>query len=208
MAHLIGIAGPSCTGKTRLVDKLREELMNSDINKNNYYIVGDIKDKVWKDLVDTTSVSQWEEIYYDKELLLMFSYRIVEAYESIITEMKGSTFDFCIIDGTYIDLLIYLQLQFWFHYPSNDLLAGILSRTLMLKDKIDKIYMTVADDSAFDYEAKDLRQKMSDFRRNRSIELLYYDIYRDLPVVETISSPVDLNVSDIVEYLKGLKIDE
>lgn len=200
MAILIGIAGPSCTGKTRLVSLLEEELGKSSINKMNYQIINDAREAAWKELVDSGKVSQWEEIYNDKELLLMFCYKMLDIYEQTIRELKSSTFDFCIIDGTYIDILIYLQLQFWYHFPSAGLLSDLVSKTISLHGIIDKVYMTVPD-SNYDYESKDLRQKMSDFRRNRKLECQFYDIYRNLPEVATIESPVDTSVKSIMDFL-------
>lgn len=202
MAYLVGISGPSCTGKSKLIELLDMQLQESQINKMSYYVARDIKDKVWNDLVSSTSISQWEEVYNDSDILLMYCFKMLKAYEEVVNELKNSTFDFCIIDTTYIDLLIYFQLHFWFHYPVGDLLSEMVERTLSLQDSIDKIFMTVTDDENFDYEQKDLRQRMSDFRRNRRIEKLYYDIYRRLPNVESISSPVEFSVSHIVDVLK------
>jgi len=196
MSILIGIAGPSCTGKTKLMESLKDNCSKVFPNSKLYFSE-DIKDYTWNKLVEETSLSQWEEVYADKDYLLMYCFRMISEYEKLLESLRESDYDYCFIDTTYLDLLIYCQLHFWYHYPSYDLLTEMVNRILDLKDKIDIIYMTVADDVVYKPETKDLRQRMSDFKNNRSIELKYYSIYRDLPNVVSVST----NVKDSTEMI-------
>lgn len=192
MAKLIGISGPSCTGKTEICNIIKM------LNLKDVYVTNDVKDDVWNKMVNETSFSQWEEVYNDKDYLLLYCYRMVSEYKDLLRKLKSrEDVKYCIIDTTYIDLLIYTQLQFWYHYPSAELLSSIVSDILSLQDKLDIIYMTEADDEIFEHKDKDLRQKMTDFKRNRGLELSFYSIYRNLPTVKT----VDINAIEAANFI-------
>lgn len=205
MAVIVGIAGPSCTGKTTLLNLVN---LNRDKFNRPIQISPDLKDVTWKDILDTTkNFTEYDEIYADKEYLLIFCGRLLTKYKELLEFYRSSLDDNCIaiVDFSHLDLLIYMNLHFWYHYPSQELLAEIVDQVMEMRGKLDRIYVTQADDVLYDpiKSKKSLRQRASDFKRNRRLELQYYELFSDLPVVSRLASSADTSLNMLIEDLNS-----
>lgn len=205
MATIIGIAGPSCTGKTTLLNLVD---LNRDMFKYPVHISPDLKDMTWEDILATSkNFTEYEEIYADKEYLLVFCSRLLSKYKELLSQYRSSLPEDSIafIDFTHMDLMIYMNLHFWYHYPSHELLTDLVDQTMSLKGCLDHIYVTQPDDILFDPTKvkKSLRQRAADFKRNRRLEVQYYDIFSDLPNISRLTSSADTSLIMLVEDLKN-----
>lgn len=194
---LIGISGPSFTGKTTLSNLLLQSLPIDSV------IIPDFHEKVYGDLVSEGIFTEFREIQKDRDYLLIYTNRVIDFYIDMLDAYKNYP-GLVVFDGTYIDLLIYSMLSLWYHYNTNELVESMLDRLLGRKFDIPLTYMTLADDANYPLRNWTNRRFNTSFRRCRKTELHYYDIFRDLNSVVTLpSSSVASCDYFIIEDLKS-----
>lgn len=199
---IVGISGPSSTGKTTLA-----RLVESNESSFNVplHVSRDLKDVTWEDILATTkNFTQYDEIYADKDYLLVFCHRVLSKYKDFISKVRYEAPDesVAIVDTTHLDLLIYTYLQFWYHYPSFDVLTDLVTQIMQMDGCLNHIYMTQAYDSMYDpLKSKTLRQRSADFKRNRGLELMTYELFSRLPSVTKLSYSSETSLPMILRDL-------
>ena len=188
---LCGLSGPLATGKSTLISLLESVLPKDSI------IIHDMQDKSYKDMCDIVGFHSFKEISKDRDFFLIYYGRIITYYEDMIKEYENYP-GLVFFDGTHVDLLIYGMLNLWYHYPTKGLQEEFIHKLLELKDKMNVIYMTVADDDNFKIERLGDRRYKTGFLQCRKTELYYYDIFRDLPYIVTLPSPAVINCDSFI----------
>jgi adenylate kinase family enzyme len=188
-AKVIGISGPSCTGKSTLARLLGHHYQDD----SRVYVEPDVKDQVWEDLTSVSSFSRFNEVYEDKDYLLLYCGRLLGQFKSILdradTLPDGHVL---IVDFSPEDLVIYMNLHFWYHYPSQEVLTSLVKETLELRERVHFSLLMEADDEKFDPEKnKSLRQRLVDFRRNRFLELSFYKMISYCPKLRPVGTNAD-----------------
>lgn len=178
---LCGISGPSFTGKTTLARLVSQSLPLDAI------VIPDFHEKVYQDLVDEGIFSDFQEIYKDRDFLLIYIGRVISFYKEMVESYKDYP-GLVIFDGTHVDILIYSMLQLWYHYPTQELQESFMHDLLELKDALSFIYMTVPDDDNYSIVQWTRRRYNTSFRKCRKTELYYYDMFRDLRRVISLPS--------------------
>lgn len=194
---ICGISGPLASGKSTLVSLLEPQLPINTI------FIHDIHDKVYNNMVDSGNFSEFKEISADRDYLLIYYGRVINYYTDMINSYKDYP-GLVIIDGTYIDLLIYGMLNLWYHYPTKDLLEGMVHQLLEHRDSIDIIYMTQPDDANYPLTELGRRRYNTSFKRCRRTETYYYDIFRENKRVVSLPETSVLNCDRfVIEDLKS-----
>lgn len=171
---IISISGPSKSGKSTIISLLKDSLP-----RNTIYIP-DIYNNVWVDMVNNGFFSKFEEVTKDRDYLFLYIARVCESYDSILDKYLLSD-DLVILENCYLDYLIYAQLNSWYHYPLVEYQESKVSNLLNRNYLINRIYMTTADDSNYsDLKVNfDYKVTKTSFKRNRKLELAFYNIYRN-----------------------------
>lgn len=177
MPTYIAISGPCHSGKTTLMNLLRGRYTDD----HNVQFINDLHDDTWCDLVDKGSFGRFEEVYSDRDYLLLYCTQVIDRYIKIFKDYDKINDDtLVVLDGSYIDYLIYTILHLWYHYPSVEIQERMILKLLGTVGKVSKIFMVYADDDRYpvDSHTTTLRQRMANFKRNRKVELSLYDTYR------------------------------
>lgn len=171
---IISISGPTKSGKSTVINLLKDSLPKSTIYVEDLYYT------VWKEMVDKGAFTEFIEVCRDKECMYMYIYKVCSKYLETINAYKDYE-GLVVLEGCYLDYLIYAQLNTWYHYPLVNHQESFIIDLLKGKDFIEKVYMTTADDSSYPLGDSKLDYKLSKaaFNRNRELELKFYDIYRD-----------------------------
>lgn len=194
----IALSGPSHTGKTTLMSFLSERLRDH----SSIVFERDVHDVVWNSLCATGIFKDFYEITDDRDYLYIYISRMIEHYKSLFSKYENHG-GIVFLDGSHLDLLIYSMLNLWYHYPTKELQEVEMSKLLSLRDNVSLIYMTVADDESYPASSKSARVRNTTFKRNRALELTYYDIFREASRVVSIPT-TSLGESEIfiVEDMK------
>lgn len=194
---IVGISGPSSTGKSTLVNLMTSQLPIETI------VIRDLHDKVFEEVAIQGSFHNFKEIYKDRDFLLIYYTRLVNYYLEVLN--TWDTYDgLVVVDGTHVDLLIYGMLSLWYHKPIRGLLEGVVNSLLQVKNKMSLMYMTLPNDEGYPVDSSNERRYSTGFRRNRELELHYYEIFRDLPHVISLPSSSVLDCDTfIIDDLKS-----
>jgi len=178
---LVAVSGPSLSGKSTLFNFLKSTLSEYP----NIIYLDDIHDAVWDTLAGNV-FSAFTEITKDRDYMYIYIERLVKEYINRVSQDYGEE-NLVIMDGSYIDVLVYSFLNMWYHYPIVEIQERVVNDLLEVKDAASIIYMTRAneDDSS---TSNSLRVKMSNYKRKRPVELKLYDIFRDSKKVVTLPS--------------------
>ena len=174
MAKFISISGPSTTGKSSIINALSTYPEFSDT-----IFVPAMNDKVWSDLVAQNIFSEFTEVDTDSEYLCAYIFKMIEYYNNCIDTYKD-TDKLVIFDGCWLDLSIYSILNLWYMRAIKPLQEEILSETTKYDEKISRIYVTKAEDEKFPVAKYYIRGKISSFRKNRPLEMRFYDVAKHL----------------------------
>lgn len=174
MANFISISGPSTTGKSSIVDAL-----STYPELSNAIFVPAMNDKVWSDLVSQNIFSEFTEVDTDSEYLCAYIFKMIEYYNDCIKTYQD-TDKLVVLDGCWIDLSIYSILNLWYMRAIKPLQEEILAETAKYDEEISRIYVTKAEDDKFPVAKYYIRGKISSFRKNRPLEMRYYDIAKHL----------------------------
>lgn len=176
MPTFISISGPSHTGKTTLMSFLSERLRGYD----NILFEHDMHEVVWNSLCSRGIFKEFHEITEDRDYLYLYISNLIDHYRFLSHEKyKGEDNLLVILDGCHLDLLIYSMLNLWYHYPTKELQEVEMHKLLDMRDAVSLIFMTRADDSAYPISQRSTRERVTTFKRNRALELTYYDIFRE-----------------------------
>lgn len=170
MANFIAISGPSVSGKTTLVQTLRALPQLSQANIEN-----DLHETVWNDLVDKGFFYDFTEITKDGEYLCVYIMKVINYYNELIDRYKDMQ-GLVILDGSWVDLAIYANLNLWYSWTMKDLQEEILADIMKFDNKISRIYITRPDDITYPPKSHDIRSSITNFTRNRKLELRYYEV--------------------------------
>lgn len=173
MAVFVSISGPSVSGKSTLHTMVASRLQDC----KDTVIVTDLHDDVWKSLCDRGIFQEFTEITVDRDYLLMYTSKVVDHYANIINEYKDKDV-LVLLDGCHIDILIYSMLNLWYHYPAKEYMEQVVDKILSLKDYVSLVYMTRASSDVNNVPRASIRCRMTSFKRNRRLELSYYDMAR------------------------------
>lgn len=199
MSKFVAISGPSLTGKSALSDELStyKELSQA-------IFVPDIHESVWNQLVAEGAFSSYSEINKDSEYLCLYIMRLIEYYNSIVSKYEG-TDHLVILDGCWLDLLVYSMINLWYNRAIKSVQESILLQISKFDDRIDRIYLTSHDDNLLPNVKNRADYKMSNLKLNRALELRYYEIFRNLNPVKVLpsSEPVS-NALYIIQDMEKL----
>lgn len=175
-AKFISISGPSHTGKTTLISLLSEGLRGYA----NVSFEQDMHEVVWNSLCDRGIFKEFHEITEDRDYLYLYISNLIDQYRFLTHEKYQGEDDLLVVlDGCHLDLLIYSMLNLWYHYPTKELQEVDMNKLLSMKDIVSTIFMLRADDESFPVSRKSTRERVTTFKRNRNLELTYYDIFRE-----------------------------
>lgn len=200
MTRFISISGPSSTGKSTLVRELRAQFPSSSVKT-----CSDFHEVTWKEFLNTGKFKEFTEIQNDSEYLCIYILRLIKDYESLLSTLKDSKYDLVILDGCWLDLFVYTNLQMWYSSFVREVQEDILMRICRQSSDIDKIYITKADDEKYPTLVHDRRSHMVNFHRNRKLELQYYELAKrfkgtvELPDPD-IKEAVNFIMTDIESY--------
>lgn len=174
-ATFIALSGPSYSGKSTIMENIRKLDHASALHK-----LPDMKDVVWQNLVDTGIFKNFNEITKDSDYLLIYIGRMVNWYVSMYEKYNRLEGNHIVIyDGCHIDLLIYSMLNLWYHYPVKEIQEAEVRRILDTKEFVSLIYMCKADDGEYPVNYHNLRDSRTAFRKNRKLELDYYEMFSE-----------------------------
>lgn len=195
---IVGISGPSFSGKTTLARLLSSSLPIDAV------VLPDFYETVYNELLESRVFQTFQEIQKDRDYLLTYVGRVVKFYEEMLDAYREYP-GLVVCDGTHLDILIYSMLSLWYHYPAREVQEQLMQRVLALKDRVSVIYMTIADDDNYPILSWDRRRyNTSFFRKCRKTELMYYDVFRDNCNVITLpSSAISTCEHFIIEDLKS-----
>lgn len=176
MATFVSVSGPSSTGKTSIIDSLRQI---KELQAPRIIISPDMHDAVWADLVKKGFFTEFTEISTDSDYLCTYILRLIDYYNKYVESLKDSD-TLVILDGCWIDLAIYSILNMWYTRGIRSVQEEILSKVSKFDENISKIYITHADDLKFPVGKYRIRGKVSSFRMNRPLEIQYYDMAKHL----------------------------
>lgn len=209
---IVGIAGPSLSGKTTLAQYIKNR---SSEFARPIIVSDDLKDVAWENLVkEARYFTAYEEVYNDKDYLLIYCGRLLSLYESVIEGYRMTNpDDLVILDYTYLDYLVYMYLHFWFHYPSQELLTTSVMKAYSLQNSLDHIYVVLPDDETYPPDKLSItrRQSNTDFRRNRQLEIVTYDLLtrsnqRDVTILgRTTEESFEILQKDIMSRFGGVE---
>lgn len=194
MSKFIAISGPAVTGKTSLVDELRNSLKEY---KNIVY-GPDIKETVWRELVDSGYFKEFSEIDTDREYMCIYLIRLIKFYEEELIGKYAYEDKLVILDGSWVDLLTYATLQMYYNSFIIEVQTKIFSDILALSNTIDQIYLTVADEEKYPVNYKGMRCNIVNFKKNRPLELKYYEMARQYKRVTQLPT---LEIKDSRDYI-------
>ena len=199
MTKVIAICGPCHSGKSTLIKSLCARYKGD----NRVLFVSDLQDVVWKSLVDTCSFRQFEEVYNDKDYLFTYVITWVKKLGTILKNNINRDNTLLVLDGGPLDIMIYTTLHLWFHYPSIEVQERVMEEILSYDRLIDKYYMVSENDKTYPVgrDTLTLRQRMTDFLKNRNLELLLYSIYRDREKVCSLYDDVNKNFEALVAVI-------
>lgn len=193
---IISISGPIRTGKSTLISLLKDTLPEDTIFIEDIYIT------VWNDMIKAGIFNEFNDIAKDRDLLFIYISRVCEKYAETVNKYKDST-NLVVLECCHIDYLIYTQLHCWYHYPLQSFQEKVIIDLLKLQDCVSRIYMTTADD--INYPLGDTKfyckTYKAAFRRNRSLEIQFYNLYRNGERVVTLSPDIFSNDKVILDDL-------
>lgn len=199
MAKFIAISGPSASGKTSLINELSLRL-----DMSNVVVLPDVFETVWNDLVAKGYFSEYDEINRDPEFLCVYVQRVIDYYKNSI-EMYKSSDKLILMDSSWIDISIYSVINMWYIHILKEVQENLLHQLSVYDRSLDKVYLTVNDDS----KQTNLKYR-SPFKRynikyNRPLEIQYYELSSNLNHTEVLpSSDVTECATFIIEDLRKL----
>lgn len=199
MAKFIAISGPSASGKTSLINELSLRL-----DMSNVVVLPDVFETVWNDLVAKGYFSEYDEINRDPEFLCVYLQRVIDYYKNSI-EMYKSSDKLILMDSSWIDISIYSVINMWYIHILKEVQENLLHQLSVYDRSLDKVYLTVNDDS----KQTNLKYR-SPFKRynikyNRPLEIQYYELSSNLNHTEVLpSSDVTECATFIIEDLRKL----
>ena len=199
MAKFIAISGPSASGKTSLINELSLRL-----DMSNVVVLPDVFETVWNDLVAKGYFSEYDEINRDPEFLCVYVQRVIDYYKNSIERYKSSD-KLILMDSSWIDISIYSMINMWYIHILKEVQENLLRQLSVYDSSLDKVYLTVNDDS----KQTNLKYR-SPFKRynikyNRPLEIQYYELSSNLNHTEVLpSSDVTECATFIIEDLRKL----
>lgn len=182
MAKFVAISGASASGKTSLVDELSQY---PELSKAVF--LPDVFETVWNDLVDGGHFSEYDEINKDPEFLCVYIQRVIDQYKSSIEEYKYQD-KLVIMDSSWVDISIYSIVNMWYVHILKELQESLLKQLASYPIEIDKIYITVNDDTKLKKEKYRSPFRRYNIKYNRPLEIQYYELYSNLKHAETLPS--------------------
>lgn len=199
MAKFIAISGPSASGKTSLINELSLRL-----DMSNVVVLPDVFETVWNDLVAKGYFSEYDEINRDPEFLCVYLQRVIDYYKNSI-EMYKSSDKLILMDSSWIDISIYSVINMWYIHILKEVQENLLHQLSVYDSSLDKVYLTVNDDS----KQTNLKYR-SPFKRynikyNRPLEIQYYELSSNFNHTEVLpSSDITECATFIIEDLRKL----
>lgn len=199
MAKFIAISGPSASGKTSLINELSLRL-----DMSNVVVLPDVFETVWNDLVAKGYFSEYDEINRDPEFLCVYLQRVIDYYKNSI-EMYKSSDKLILMDSSWIDISIYSVINMWYIHILKEVQENLLHQLSVYDRSLDKVYLTVNDDS----KQTNLKYR-SPFKRynikyNRPLEIQYYELSSNFNHTEVLpSSDTTECATFIIEDLRKL----
>lgn len=185
------------SGKSTVISLLKDTLPKDTIF---------IPDRFWavyESLRGNGIFDEFTEITKDRDYLFMYISKVVEDYNSILEEYEDYN-GVVVLENCYIDYVIYMTLNLWYHYPLVQFQEYLTLKLLESRDKIERIYMTTPDDHSYPPPKKlDIKNSKTAFTRNRGLELALYDTYREVGKVVTLDPCVFAEDRTILEDLKA-----
>lgn len=171
---IISISGPTKSGKSTIINLLKDTLPKSTVYVEDFYYT------VWQDMIEQGDFTEFTEVTKDRGFMFMYVSKLCTKYLDMIN--KYENYDgLVVVECCYLDYLIYSQLNTWYHYPISGYLEDVINKYLSTVNSIHRIYMTTANDPGYPLSNSTFEYKTSKavFNRNRSLELRFYEIYRD-----------------------------
>lgn len=195
---IISISGPVHSGKSTTISLLKQTLPKDIV------YVDDMFASVWDYFREVGDFQQYTDIHKDHELLFMYISKVCEFYQDALKKYEDHP-GLVVFENCYLDYLIYAQLSTWYHYPLIGFQEVTINNLMSTKDLIARVYMTTSDDLNYPTSGIkfDQRTTKAAFKRNRNLENSFYNLYRDLSTVVTLSPDVFGNEKIIVEDLKA-----
>lgn len=199
MAKFIAISGPSASGKTSLINELSLRL-----DMSNVVVLPDVFETVWNDLVAKGYFSEYDEINRDPEFLCVYVQRVIDYYKNSIERYKSSD-KLILMDSSWIDISIYSMINMWYIHILKEVQENLLRQLSVYDSSLDKVYLTVNDDS----KQTNLKYR-SPFKRynikyNRPLEIQYYELSSNFNHTEVLpSSDTTECATFIIEDLRKL----
>lgn len=199
MAKFIAISGPSASGKTSLINELSLRL-----DMSNVVVLPDVFETVWNDLVAKGYFSEYDEINRDPEFLCVYVQRVIDYYKNSIERYKSSD-KLILMDSSWIDISIYSVINMWYIHILKEVQENLLRQLSVYDSSLDKVYLTVNDDS----KQTNLKYR-SPFKRynikyNRPLEIQYYELSSNFNHTEVLpSSDTTECATFIIEDLRKL----
>lgn len=188
MATFISVSGPSLTGKTSLINALSTHKAFSGA-----VFSPDFHEVVWNELVENGYFTTWKELTSDSEYLCVYIIRLVDYYKKYIDRYKD-TDKLVILDGCWVDLIIYTMMSLWYKRSISEVQEDIMRRVSSLEKNISRFYFTRFDERLSEKSTKgDIKNKIANLKSNRSLEMRYYEMF------ENIGGAINLPSSDITE---------
>lgn len=174
LARFISISGPAASGKTTLVQSLRRfpELRNA-------IITDDMHEAVWTSLVDRGIFYDFTEIDTDSDYLCCYIMQVIDYYKELLAKYENEN-NLVILDGCWLDLSIYAAINMWYVRAIKEVQETILDTIFHYDDRISRIYVTRADDITYPFKSHDIRSSITNLKKNRRLELNYYEVAANL----------------------------
>lgn len=194
---IISISGPSLTGKS----SLHRELLSATQGNSSVRFYGNFHESVWEELVSQKVFSEFDELQNDTEYLCIYLFRIISRFEEFFS--KNYEDKLIILDGCWLDTLIYASLNMWYNSFLRELQEEIFTKISSFHESVDRIYLTSAFDDVYPPQLKGNRKFVSNFKKNRSLEIKSYELAGKLQGIKKLpSSSIEDSVQFILSDLK------